>query len=270
MPVVEQFVEVHGCRVRLARAGEGPPLLYLHGANGPNEWTRFFEELAGQFDVISPDHPGYGASGDAPWMENIGDLAYFYLDFLKALGLTDVHLVGHSMGGWLAAEIAVRATHSLASVTMVAAAGLRVPGHNGVDIFMLPPAELLGKHLYVDRVLAEAALAEFAKPKTPEQLDVLIRNRTTSAQLCWHPRLNNPQLARWLHRIDVPTHLIWGEADRIIPPEHGRAYKKLMPDAKLNFIADAGHSVQVEKPHEMLAAMLTFYGGIGVMKGRQA
>lgn len=263
MPMKEDFVEVRGCRLRLARAGNGPALLYLHGANGPNPWTRFFDDLSERFEVIAPDHPGYGGSGDAPWMENIGDLAFFYLDFLKALRLDKVHLVGHSMGGWLAAEIAVRSTHSLASVTLASAAGLRVPGHNGVDIFMLPPAELLGKHLYADPTLAQAALTELAAPKTPEQIDTLIRNRTTSAQLCWHPRLNNPQLARWLHRIDVPAHLVWGDADHIIPPEHGRAYKKLMPDAKLSFIANAGHSPQVEKPDEMLAVMQAFYDEVG-------
>ncbi|MFM9971195.1 MAG: alpha/beta fold hydrolase [Burkholderiales bacterium] len=259
MPVTEEFFAVRGCRVRMVRAGRGPCLLYLHGANGPNLWSTFFEQLSERFEVIAPDHPGFGVSGDAPWMENIGDLAYFYLDFLQSQNLGNVYVVGHSMGGWLAAEIAVRATQRIASVTLMSAAGLRVPGHNGVDIFLLPPAELLGKHLFVNPQLAEAALAELATPKTPEQLDILIRNRTTAAQLCWHPRLNNPQLARWLHRIDVPTHLVWGDSDHIIPPEHGRAYQRLMPEAKLSFIADAGHSPQVEKPGELLAAMMAFY-----------
>ena len=259
MDAREEFAEVNGCRVRMARAGRGQPLLYLHGANGPNPWSPFFARLADRYELISPDHPGFGASDSAPWMEDIGDLAYFYLDFLKTLGLESVQLVGHSMGGWLAAELAIRSTQRLASVTLVSAAGLRVPGHNGVDIFLLSPAELLGKHLYVDEKLTAAALAELATPKTPEQLDALIRNRTASAQLCWHPRLNNPQLARWLHRIDVPVHLIWGEHDHIIPPEHGRAYKRLMPAAKLSFIDQTGHAPQIEKPNEMLATMQAFY-----------
>ncbi len=262
MSVTEEFLEIRGCRLRLARAGQGPVLLYLHGANGPIPWSPFFDELATRFEVIAPDHPGFGTSGDAPWMENIGDLAYFYLDVLKALQLEKVRLVGHSMGGWLAAEMAIRATHRLASVTLMSAAGLRVPGHNGVDIFLLPPAELLGRHLYVDATLSATALAELAAPKSPEQLDVLIRNRTSAAQLCWQPRLNNPQLARWLHRIDVPVHLLWGDSDHIIPPEHGRAYQRLMPQARLDFIDKAGHAPQVEKPRETLTAMQSFFEGV--------
>jgi pimeloyl-ACP methyl ester carboxylesterase len=260
MPASEQFVEVDRCRVRLARAGKGQPLVFLHGANGPALWTPFFEELSKRFEVIAPDHPGFGASGDAEWLEDIGDLAYFYLDLLKALKLSRVHLVGHSMGGWLAPEIAVRSTHDLATVTLMSAAGLRVPGHAGVDLFMTPPAEMIGKHIYADPKLAQAALVEMEAPKTPAQLDVLIRNRTSAANLCWHPRLNNPQLARWLHRIDVAAHLVWGDGDHLVPPAHADAYKRLMPGAKLSMISRCGHAPHVEKPRETLDAVVNFLG----------
>jgi pimeloyl-ACP methyl ester carboxylesterase len=101
-------------------------------------------------------------------------------------------------------------------------------------------------------------LAEMAKPKTEQELDQLIRIRTSSAKLCWHPRLNNPQLARWLHRIDVPTHLIWGDSDKIIPPEHGDAYKKLLPQAKHTVIPRCGHGAMVERPKEMFDAVANF------------
>jgi pimeloyl-ACP methyl ester carboxylesterase len=254
----EQFIEVDGCRVRVARDGKGAPLVFLHGANGPAIWGDFFERLSQRFEVIAPDHPAFGASADPAWLEDIGDLAYFYLDFFKALKLERIHLVGHSMGGWLAAEIAVRSTRDLATLTLAAAAGLRVPGHAGVDIFLLPPAELSGRHIYVDPKLSEAALKEVEAPKTPEQLDVLIRNRTAAAKLCWHPRLNNPQLARWLHRIDVPTHLVWGDSDHVIPPEHAKAYAGLIPGAKTTLIAKCGHSLAVEKPRETFEAIARF------------
>jgi pimeloyl-ACP methyl ester carboxylesterase len=254
----DEFVEVDRCRVRLQRHGKGPTLLFLHGANGPALWTPFFDELAKRYHVIAPDHPTFGASGDAEWLEDIGDLAYFYLDFLKELQLQRVHLVGHSMGGWLAAEIAVRSTQRLATVTLMSAAGLRVPGESGVDIFMTPPLELVGQHIYADPKLGEAARTQ-AETAAPELIDAFIRNRTAAARICWHPRLNNPKLARWLHRIDVPAHLVWGDADRIIPPAHAKAYRGYIPGAKLTMIRNAGHVPQVERPKETLEAVAGFF-----------
>jgi pimeloyl-ACP methyl ester carboxylesterase len=256
MPM-EQIVEIDGCHVHMLRDGKGPPLVYLHGANGPNLWTKWFEDLAQRFTVIAPDHPSFGASDDPTWLEDIGDLAYFYLDFFKAMSLKDIHLVGHSMGGWLAAEIAIRSTARIKTLTLIAAAGLRVPGHNGVDIFLTPPQDM-PPNVYADPKMVEFMRAEMAKPKTEQELDLLIRNRTAAARLCWHPRLNNPQLARWLHRIDVPTHLIWGDSDKIIPPEHGDAYKKLLPAAKYTVIPHCGHGAMVEKPREMVDAVADF------------
>ena len=153
MPM-EQVIKVDNCNVHMSRDGKGPILVYLHGANGPNPWTKWFDDLAQRFTVIAPDHPSYGRSDDAEWLENIGDLAYFYLDFFKAMSLKDIHLVGHSMGGWLAAEIAIRSTERIKTLTLIAAAGLRVPGHNGVDIFLTPPQEMPG-NVYADPEFAK-------------------------------------------------------------------------------------------------------------------
>ena len=104
MPAYRQSeIEIRGCRVNLLRGGAGPPLLFLHGASGGGIWHPFLDRLAEGFDVIAPEHPGYGLSATPDWLDNIGDLAYFYLDFLKALELRGVHLVGLSIGGWIAA-----------------------------------------------------------------------------------------------------------------------------------------------------------------------
>lgn len=258
MAAMEQVVDVNGCRVRLNRAGSGPTLLYLHGANGPNMWTGFFDDLAKRFTVLAPDHPSFGHSDEPEWLDDIGDLAYFYLDFLKAMNLKRVHLVGHSMGGWLACEIAVRATERLGTLTLIAPAGIRLKDHPMADIFITPPAEILGKMIYVDPALAREALAELEKPKTEAELDVLIRNRVAAARLCWHPRLNNPQLKKWLHRIDVPTHIVWGDSDRIIPPAHAPEFHRLIPGSKLTMIERSGHVPQVERPRETLDAVANF------------
>ena len=125
-------VTVGGCRIRLMRGGSGEPLLYLHGASGAN-WLPFLQKLAKNFDVIAPEHPGFGESDSPAWLDNIHDLAYFYLDALDALELSGVHLVGNSLGGWIAAEMAVRSTQRLASLTLAGSAGLYVPGVSQVD-----------------------------------------------------------------------------------------------------------------------------------------
>ena len=218
MAAREEFVEVNGCKVRLVRAGKGPKILFLHGANGPAIWVPFFDKLAERYEVIATDHPTYGKSGDPEWLEDIGDLAFFYLDFLQALDLEDVHLLGHSMGGWLALEIAIRDTSRLASVTVVSPAGIRVKGHPPADIFKLTPPEMIPLVYHGDE-LRKKMLDMAAQPKSDAELDDLIRTRTASARLCWHPRLYNPKLARWLHRIDVPAQIVWGDFGRAHPAD---------------------------------------------------
>src|SRR5580704_473779 len=127
---------VGGCRIRLMRGGAGEPLIYLHGASGAS-WLPALQTLSEKFDVIAPEHPGFGESDTPDWLDTIHDLAYFYLDVLEHLKLDNVHLVGNSLGGWLAAEIAVRNTSRLASVTLCNAAGLHVAGARQSDSFMM-------------------------------------------------------------------------------------------------------------------------------------
>src|ERR1700694_2838114 len=122
-PPTESKHTVRDVSVRMLRGGSGPPVLFLHGANGLPQWLPFFERLAEECDVRVPEHPGYGASDNPAWMRNIGDLAMYYLDVLDGLGEGRVHLVGQSLGGWAAAEVAVRSCAHLASLTLVGAAG---------------------------------------------------------------------------------------------------------------------------------------------------
>src|SRR5579883_2000121 len=99
----QSFVDIRGCRINLLRGGKGSPLLYLHGGGGGGIWLPFLDKLAQRFDVLAPEHPGFGRSDTPSWLDNLSDLAYFYLDVLEALELERVHLVGHSFGGWIAA-----------------------------------------------------------------------------------------------------------------------------------------------------------------------
>jgi pimeloyl-ACP methyl ester carboxylesterase len=248
MKFKQSFIEVDGCRVNLRRGGSGQPLLYLHGASGAPAIMPFMEKLAGRFDVLVPEHPGYGLSDEPGWLENIHDAAYFYLDFLKQLELENVVVVGSSMGGWMAMEVAVRDTSRLASLVLVSPAGISAPGVQPADIFLLSNEELV-RSLFFDQRLAEARLAE---PVTPEAIDLALKNKHTTARLAWEPRLFDPFLPKWLHRIDVPVKIIWGREDRILPVQFLEYFRKLMPDAQTHVIEGAGHLPQAEKPEQFV------------------
>jgi pimeloyl-ACP methyl ester carboxylesterase len=248
------MVTVAGARVRLFRGGTGNPLVFLHGAGGHTGWMPFLDELATRFEIFAPEHPGFGQSDDPPWLDDIGDLAYFYLDLLKALGLDRAHLMGTSLGGWIAAELAVRNTARLASLTLVGAAGITANGEPIDDIFRMPVEENL-RRFYADPDRAARRLGDLAKA----DMTIVAKNRATVTRLAY-PRFHNPGLAKWLHRIDVPTLLLWGERDGMVPPKFGEAYRELIPGSRLVVLANAGHAPFDEQKDAFLAAFLDFIG----------
>ena len=245
MSFADGSVVVRGCKTRLRRGGKGEPLLFLHGASGAPVILPFMEKLAQRFEVLVPEHPGYGQSDEPEWLENIHDMAYFYLDFIQQLGLSKICLVGSSMGGWIAMEMAVRSTARLKSLVLVSPAGVATPAVQAADIFLMPP-EVLIKNLFFDEKLAAARLAQ------PEDVDVSLKNRHTTARLAWEPRLHDPFLPKWLHRIDVPVKIVWGKQDRILPVELVPEYKKLLPQAQIFVLENCGHLPHAEKVDEFV------------------
>jgi pimeloyl-ACP methyl ester carboxylesterase len=253
----QSFVEVDGCRINLRRGGSGAPLVFLHGASGAPAIQPFMEQLAQRFEVLVPEHPGFGLSDEPEWLDNIHDLAYFYLDFLKRLDLEKVVLVGSSLGGWIALEMAVRDSARIKALVLVSPAGIRAPGLQPADTFLMSPEEL-ARQLFHDPKLAQARLAE---PVTPESVEISLKNRHTTARLAWEPRFHDPHLGKWLHRIEVPVQLVWGEQDRILPLAFADELKRLIPKAALGLIKDAGHLPHVEKPAEFCDLLIGFAQG---------
>ena len=248
MDFAKSFVELNGCRTHVRRAGKGQTLLFLHGASGMPAILPCLQKLAERFDVVVPEHPGYGQSDEPEWLENIHDMAYFYLDFLEKLDLKDVLLVGNSMGGWIALEIAVRSTARIRSMVVVSPAGVKAPGVLPADTFLMSPEEQV-RALVFDQKLAEARLAE---PMTPEALDTALKNRHTTARLAWEPRFHDPHLPKWLHRIKVPVTIVWGEQDKILPVALAYEFKKLIKNSKLEIIPQCGHLPHAEKPDQFV------------------
>jgi len=138
-----EYLQLAGGRVHVFQAGQGEPLLFLHAAGGAGTWPGYLGLLADSFHVVAPDHPGFGGSDDFADVEAIDDLVFHYLDVIDALGLDRPHVVGASFGGWIAAELAVAASHRIASLVLLSPAGLRLPDHPVPDIFLMSPAQLV-------------------------------------------------------------------------------------------------------------------------------
>ena len=253
---IDSMVDVRGAKLLLRRGGAGEPLLFLHGTPGLARWYPGIDVLAKSFDVMAPDHPGFGRSDDPGHLDSIADLANFYLDALDALAIPRVNLVGHQIGAWAAMEIALR-SERIASLTLVAAAGLHVDGAQKGDFFICRPDEL-PRLFFADEALGREVLAnEFAG----QDESIPHRNRRMAARFAWHPRLIDPHLGKWLHRVRVPTHLVWGDEDRVLPIEFAHALANKIQGATLTVLPRCGHLPYIECPDAFAAAVAGFIQG---------
>ena len=254
----EETLTVRDVELTLRRAGDGETLLLLHGANGNMSWMPIFETLAEQYHVILPDHPGFGDTEAPNWMDNISDVSYFYLDVIDAMELDQFHLAGHSMGGWIAAEITVRDAHRIKSLTLVSAAGIRVNGPPMGDLFAWSPEEtarqVFAQQSFIDEMLAQEP--------GEEQIEIMLKNRQMAARLCWSPRLHNPDLKKWLHRLTLPTLILWGDSDGIFPEPYAHAYHALIPGSELEVYENCGHVPMAEARDAFLARLAAFTQGV--------
>jgi pimeloyl-ACP methyl ester carboxylesterase len=212
------------------------------------------EQLAATCRVVAPEHPGFGRMPVPDWMMSTGDVAFFYLDVLQALDLGKVHLVGHGLGGWIAAEMAIRSTERIKSLALLAPAGVESRDALFDDVFAWTAEEFAQRHFH-DRKLAQ----EWQEAQAKLDIDVVLQNRTALARLAWNPRLHNPQLPYWLHRIDVPTLLIWGEDDQVIPFACRKPFQREIRQAELVALPSSGHALPIERANEVAARLAAFF-----------
>jgi pimeloyl-ACP methyl ester carboxylesterase len=255
VPPESHTIVLQGIELQVQRQGAGPPLLVLHGGDGPVEHLPFWHHFSARFEVIAPTHPGFAGRPLPEHFDDLEDLVYLYLDLMDALDLHHTVLMGFSMGGWAAAEIAVRTTHRLSRLILVDAVGIK-PGDRErrdiADIFALPDAA-------VARLLFhEPSRAPHLSHLTEAQVTTLAANRIAHALYTWDPYMHNPKLRYRLHRIDVPTLLIWGASDGLVGVAYAEAYRQLIPGAQLVVIPEAGHLPQVEQPERFVEHVLSF------------
>ena len=251
----EFTIDVAGTRLRCSEAGTGPVVLFLHDMTGA-AFDPLLTQLVQGYRVIAPEHPGFGRGPIPDWMMSVGDVAFFYLDALAALDLRDVHLVGHGLGGWIAAEIAIRSTQRLASLALLAPAGVASAQAPFDDVFAWS-AEEFARRQFHDPALTE----EWQRRRAELPVDTVLQNQAAVARLAWNPRLCNPQLRFWLHRIDVPTLLVWGENDRVIPFACHEGYRRGIPRAELATLPRCGHALPIECADAVAARLSIFIRG---------
>jgi len=252
-------LEIRGVTLALRRAGRGPKVLFLHGAGGVPQWLPFFDALAERCELWVPEHPGFGGSDDPPWIRSMADLALFYLDFVEEAGLDRIHLIGNSLGGWLAAEMLIRDRSRFRSLVQLAPAGIRVKGVPPGDNFIWGPEEAV-RNLFHDQTFADRMLA--LQPEAA-QLDLLLKNRFTVAKLGWQPRWFDPDLEKWLHRIKLPALVLWGDDDRIMPPAYAALWRERLPEARLIMVEGCGHLPHVERADVVAREVSSFLEEIG-------
>ena len=256
----EEIIKVGGIDVHTWIGGAGDPLLVLHGAAGNRGFTRWTRKVAERYTVWAPSHPGFGLSGDAEWMEGIDDLARFYLWFVEAAKLGRPHLLGQSIGGWTAAEMAAMDPGAIDRLVLVAPVGLKPEKGEITDVFFHSPAELRDLTVHDPKAIPEWDEL-YGKPPTPAELEVAERNREMSARLTWKPYMHNPRLDRFLPRVTNPALIVWGREDRIVPVECGELYRRALPNAKLTVLDRCGHLPPIEQPEAFARLVLDFLGG---------
>jgi pimeloyl-ACP methyl ester carboxylesterase len=218
----------------------------------------FLARLAGARRLIAPSHPGFGRSGLPDWLDHVADIAHLYLALIDRLEVARCDLVGCSLGGWIAAEIASMVPERLRRLILVGPVGVKLGPVDRLDIpdlFALPP-EAIDRLLYADpsRMQVEpAALSD-------EALRITVRNRETLALLTWEPYMHDPKLRHRLHRVGVPTLLLRGAADGVVSAEYLAGYARLIPGAVSDSIAAAGHLPHLEQPAAFADRVLRFLG----------
>ena len=229
---------VNGLKTTVLTAGRGEPLVFFHGA-GVWHGIKFAVPWTEKFRVIFPLHPGLDEADDDPAMTSANDYVMHYLDLFDTLGLDKIRLVGFSLGGWLAANFAVQQRHRVERLVLVGPAGLRGKEMPKGDLFLLPPEQL------PSLLVSNFDVIKPYLPENPKDLDFMgarYREGGTLARLWWEQPYDR-KLPRYLHRLTMPTLLVWGEEDKLLPIQNAELWRQAIPKAQFQSFKRAGHLV---------------------------
>jgi pimeloyl-ACP methyl ester carboxylesterase len=249
-----QIADVGPVEVTVSEQGRGRPFLLLHGGAGPQSVTGFAALLAQSHEVrvITPTHPGFGGTPRPESLSNPGGLASVYIELLNQLELEDVVVVGNSVGGWIAAEMALLGSSRIGAIILIGAVGIEVDGHPVADFFSLTMDEV-AELSYYDPDSFRIDLSTMP----PAQQQLMAGNRATLAAYAG-TQMADPTLRARLAAVDYPTLVLSGESDGIADPEYGRTFADSIPCAKFQMLARTGHMPQIETPQELTAVIMEF------------
>jgi pimeloyl-ACP methyl ester carboxylesterase len=254
---VTEHVPVGQTTLYLLKGGDGPPCLVLHGIEGNEGWLALHEALAEQATVYAPSHPGYGHTEAPAWISSVQHQAVFYNWFIQQAQLGPVDLIGVGLGGWIAATMAVMCSASLRHLVLVGAAGVRPQDDEIFDIFIDPWRQVIERGFAdasaapeYQRIYGAAPIAEFG--------GIREAGRVMSMRMCYKPYMYDPSLPGMLAKIDVPTLIVWGDKDAIVPIECARLYQQAIPNARLQELKNCGHFAHLERPRELAEIVAEF------------
>ena len=251
-------LQVGDLEVAYRRKGSGEPVVFLHGAGSTRMWLPFYERLSQSVDLIAPEHPGFGDTEFPEWLDGFDDLVLHYRAFFDELALERLHLVGFSLGGWIAAELAIFYPERLKSLTLITPAGLHLPETPLVDIFAMPPEQ-------IPDLLFNGNVTPFVDYlPDPTSLDDIVHafgEMGTLARLIWSPRFD-PKFERRLPSVRVPTLVVGAEDDWLVPNAHADRWAEILPDARLERIPGTGHGSIMQEPDRAADVILGFIEGV--------
>jgi len=257
-----EMVDVRGRPTQLQHGGSGPPLVYLHSALGETLWLPFLDKWSKSFEVFAPAHPGFAKSAGIENIASIEDLAFHYVEVFDALGLQKVTLGGVSLGGWVAAEFAVRWPERVERLWLSGAPGLWLEGVPLFDLFRYgQDVRKLRQAMFHDPEGYQATMIlKEMSALSEETLLAAYQSMAALARLVWE-RPYSPRLAERLYRIQCPTLVVWGESDRLVPLDYGREYQRLIPHARLEVMRNCGHFPMFEQEAAFVDLISRFAAG---------
>lgn len=239
-------VKISGVDVEYFMAGEGKPLLFLHDERGLSSRNPILDFLAAQRHVVALSLPGFGQSDLPLWIDCVDDLAYIALGLLDYLKLDSVDVVGCSLGGWVAAEMASKSPQRIRRLVLAAPYGVKL---GPVDRLEFPDLFALPKSVIAEKSFHDPSLADVdIKALSDTEASIIVRNRQSFALFAWEPYLHNPKLSHRIERVISPTLFIRGASDGIVSADYLKGYAALFPDASVIELPAAGHFPHIEQP----------------------
>jgi pimeloyl-ACP methyl ester carboxylesterase len=235
-------------------SGDGRTCLVLHGGAGPQSVTAFAQLLAekGRNRVLVPTHPGFGGTSRPKGLDSVAGLAALYRGLLDDLGLEDVTVIGNSVGGWIAAELALLGSPRVSRMVLLDAVGVAVQGHPVADVsgLSLPEIQALSFHDPAPFQVDPASIPDAQKA-------IMAANAATLAVYAGSPAMADPTLLGRLGGVTLSSLVLWGESDQIVAPAYGQAYASAIPGARFEVLPATGHLPQMETPELVIQAIET-------------